>query len=33
MVEKNKAFPKNTLIFDNLMEVAKFIVKSEEYDI
>jgi len=33
MVEKNKAFPKNTLIFDNLMEVAKFIVKSEEYGI
>ena len=29
MVEKNKDFPKNTLIFDNLMEAAKFIVKSE----
>ena len=28
-VEKNKTYPKNTLIFDNLLEASKFIVKSE----
>ena len=28
-VEKNKMYPKNTLIFNNLLEASKFIVKSE----
>nr|MCH9771235.1 HAD hydrolase-like protein [Betaproteobacteria bacterium] len=28
-VEKNKTYPENTLIFDNLLEASKFIVKSE----
>ena len=28
-VEKRKSFPSNTLIFDNLLEASKFIIKME----
>jgi D-glycero-D-manno-heptose 1,7-bisphosphate phosphatase len=28
-VEKNKLFPSNTLIFNNLLEASKFIIKME----
>ena len=28
-VEKNKSFPSNTLIFDNLLEASKFIIQME----
>jgi len=28
-VEKSKSFPSNTLIFDNLLEASKFIIKME----
>ena len=28
-VEKRKSYPSNTLIFDNLLETSKFIIKME----